>query len=145
MPWTSKVVLGAAVKMPTLLLVASMERVLVSKERPLTPPERVKLVSLANVQASALEVSVSPEASPRVVLPVMEALPLMVKDVPTIAWALRPLEIRSEPAKEEEPVPEKVLVPYVKKLPDTLATPPNEAVPLTSKSELINKSFDAEM
>src|SRR3989344_5005403 len=87
------------------LLVASMERVLGSKERPMTPPERVKLVSLAKVQASALKVIVSPEASPMVVLPVLDMLPLIVKAVPTIAWALRPLEMRREPAKELEPAP----------------------------------------
>src|SRR3989344_2570873 len=97
--------------MPTRLLVASMEKVLVSKDKPLTPPDKVRLVSLAKVQASALAVTVSPLASPRVVVPVIEALPLMVKPVPTMAWALRPLDTRREPAKEDDPVPEKVFVP----------------------------------
>src|SRR3989344_8270291 len=92
--------------MPTRLLAASIERVLVSKERPFTPPERVRLVSLAKVQASALKVIVSPEALPKVVLPVMLVLPLMVNPVPTMAWALKPLETRSEPAKELEAVPD---------------------------------------
>ena len=116
-PWTSNVVWGAVVRIPTRLLVASIERVLVLKERPLTPPDKTKLVSLAKVQEAALAVTVSPEASPKVVLPFTErlpvarALPLIVRAVPTMAWALSPLEIKREPAKEEEPVPEKVLVP----------------------------------
>jgi len=49
------------------------------------------------------------------------------------------------PENEDDPVPEKVLAPYVKKFPETEATPPNEAVPRVSKSPLINKSLLAEM
>ena len=78
MPWTSNTVEGAVVLTPILSFVASIERVLVSKDRPLIPPDKVKLVSLANVQASALEVTVSPVASPKVVLPVILAFPLTV-------------------------------------------------------------------
>lgn len=63
---------GLVVPIPTLSLDASIERVLVSKERPLTPPVKAKLVSLAKVQEAALAVTVSPEASPMVVLPVEE-------------------------------------------------------------------------
>src|SRR3989304_6115154 len=59
--------------------------------------------------------------------------------------ARRPLVMSNEPAKDEEPVPEKVLVPYVKKLPDTDATPPNEAVPLVSRSPEMRRSLDEEM
>ena len=125
--------------MPTLLFWASMERVLVSKEKPLTPPDKVRLVSLANVQASALEVTVSPVASPKVVLPVMEALPLIVRAVPTMAWALRPLEMRREPAKELDPVFTEVNVPEIE------ALPPNETVPLTSRSPEIKTSLDVDM
>ena len=139
MPWTSKVVDGAVVRMPTRLLVASTDKVLVSKERPLTPPDKVKLVSLANVQASALEVRVSPAASPRVVLPVIEALPLIVKAVPTMAAALKPLETRSEPWKELEPVELPVKVPVKVVLPTTprdeprVVAPEMLAVPPTSR------------
>src|SRR3989344_8584407 len=111
-----------------------MDKVLVSKEKPLTPPERVRLVSLAKVQASALAVRVSPLASPRVVLPVIEALPLIVRAVPTMAWALMPLETRREPAKEFDPVLTEVKVPEME------ALPPNDAVPLTSRSPEIKTS-----
>ena len=145
MPWTSKVVEGVVVKMPIRLFVASIDNVFVSKDKPLTPPDKVKLVSLAKVQASALAVRVSPLASPRVVLPVIEALPLIVSPVPTIAWALKPLETRREPAKDDDAVPEKVFVPYVKKLPETEATPPNEAVPLVSRSPEIRRSLVVEI
>lgn len=55
-------------------MLASIESVEVSKERPLSPPVRVTLVSLAKVQAAALEVTVSTEASPKIVLPVEERL-----------------------------------------------------------------------
>src|SRR3989344_8514694 len=81
--------------MPTRLLAASIERVLVSKERPFTPPERVRLVSLAKVQASALKVIVSPEALPKVVLPVMLVLPLMVSPVPTMRSEEHTSELQS--------------------------------------------------
>ena len=60
---------GAVVPMPTLLLVESMESVSVSKDRPFTPPERTRLVSLAYVWVLALKVRVSAKVSPRVVLP----------------------------------------------------------------------------
>ena len=139
MPWTSKVVEGVVVRIPTRLFWASIDKVLVSKEKPLTPPERVRLVSLAKVQASALEVTVSPVASPKVTLPVIEALPLIFNWVPTIAWALRPLEMRREPEKELDPVLTEVKVPEIE------ALPPNDAVPLVSRSPEIRTSLDAEM
>ena len=52
-----------------------------------------------------------------------------------------PLDTSKDPAKLDEPVPEKVFVPYVKKLPDTEATPPNEAVPLVSRSPETKRSL----
>ena len=58
---------------------------------------------------------------------------------------LNPLVMAKLPENEDDPVPEKVLAPYVKKFPETEATPPNEAVPRVSKSPLINKSLLAEM
>ena len=69
---------GAVVPMPTLLLAASMERVSVSKDRPLTPPESTRLVSFAYVWVEALKVRVSANTSPRVVLPLTVRSPSVV-------------------------------------------------------------------
>ena len=81
-PWTSNVVEGAVVKIPTRLFNASIDKVLVSKEKPLTPPVRVRLVSLAKVKASALKVTVSPVASPKVVLPLtLKSVPVVMEPV----------------------------------------------------------------
>lgn len=60
---------GVVVPMPIRALVESTEKVSVLNDKPLTPPDRTKLVSLANVQVAAFEVRVSPLASPIVVLP----------------------------------------------------------------------------
>lgn len=68
-PSTSSCAVGPVVPIPILSFKASIERVEVSNDKPLTPPVKAKLVSLAKVQASALAVTVSPEASPKVVFP----------------------------------------------------------------------------
>ena len=65
---------GPVVPMPTLLLRASIERVVESKESPLAPPVRVKFVSLANVQAPELTVTASAMLSPIVVVPVDDSV-----------------------------------------------------------------------
>ena len=62
-----------------------------------------------------------------------------------LAPALKPFSTSRLPENEDDPAPPNVLVPYVKKLPETEATPPKEAVPLVSRSPEINKSLDAEM
>ena len=123
------------VKIPILLFVESIERALVANDNPLTPPDKVTLVSLVNVQVSALEVTVSPAASPRIVFPVFDIFPLIVRAVPTIALASIPLDTRREPAKELDPVLNALNVP------DILTGPANEPVPLTSRSPDMSKSF----
>src|SRR3989344_1798147 len=114
-PWTSKVVEGAVVRMPIRLLRASTEKVLVSKDKPLAPPDKVKLVSLTKVQASALAVTVSPVASPMVNAPSTPRVPATSKvksgvesPIPTLPALLRVdtykvLDILAGPAKETEP------------------------------------------
>src|SRR3989344_178147 len=52
-----------------------MDKTLVSKDNPLTPPDKMKLVSLAKVQESALAVTVSPVASPIVKAPSIPTVP----------------------------------------------------------------------
>src|SRR3989344_7003536 len=65
--------------------------------------------------------------------------------------ARRPLAMSKEPAKDEEPVPftvkspDMVWSPARLKLPDILAPPPNDAVPLTSRSPEIRRPFAADM
>ena len=105
---------GAVVKMPMRLLVASMERVLVSKERPLTPPERVRLVSLAKVQASLLTVTTSPEASPNMVAPLIRISPPVLME--PVAWT--PLVTSRPPAKELEAVPSTNNWPSISRSPE---------------------------
>jgi len=62
-----------------------------------------------------------------------------------------PLVTFSEPEKEDEPVPLTVRLPPMVwspvrlKLPETLAPPPNDAVPLTSRSPETRTSLLAEM
>jgi len=73
-PTTFRVASGAVVPMPTRWLLESMDKVLVSKDRPLAPPERAKLVSLAKVQAVELIV-VAPVPVEKVLAPVIVVAP----------------------------------------------------------------------
>ena len=80
-PLTVNVVVGEEVPIPMRLLAASIERVLESKFMALTALEVPMAVLLTKVQELALEVTASPEASPRVVDPFIEAAPLRVNVV----------------------------------------------------------------
>ena len=150
----------------------SQSEVLISPVSPLSPkmnrPEVWKLAEMEAVAELRWSTPVMSWLLPVIFPPKVKALickvpveeivfvppPLKVKPPPDVvtriesksAWAARrPLVMSKLPAKEEEPVPEKVFVPYVKKLPDIEATPPKEAVPLVSRSPEISKSLFAEI
>ncbi len=79
---------------PTLLFEASIDKVEVSKANPFTPPVSATLVSTEKVRALALsvgiafKVSVSVVASPRVVLPMIDRLPVNVP-LPVVPASIR--------------------------------------------------------
>ena len=109
---------------------------------PTLPPERtVNFVLTSNKPAGP--VVPIPTLPPTKTKVFAEVLALTERAV--LAPTRRPFEISILPENDVEPVPENVLIPLVKKLPDILATPPNEAVPRVSRSPLINKSLLAEM
>ena len=138
MPNTSKVVSGVKSPIPTLPFsnTANLE---------LEPEAMLNKVAVSPTRwVKAIgEVVPIPTLPPIIFKVLAVAVALTVRAL--LAPARNPLATDSEPAKEEEPVPANVLVPYVKKLPDTLATPPKEAVPLVSKSPLTRRSLEAEM
>ena len=76
-PTTSSFASGTVFPIPTRSFVASMESVSVSIDNPFTPPLNVKFVSLLNVQTSACDVTVSPDASPKIVFPSTERFPVI--------------------------------------------------------------------
>src|SRR3989344_1465515 len=119
------------VEIPTLLLAASTDNVLVSKDKPFTPPDKVKLVSLANVQASALAVTVSPEASPIVKAPSIPKGPATSKRKSGV----------------ESPTPTFPNCPSVdtNNALDILAGPANDTEPFTSRSAVMNRSSEPVM
>ena len=146
MPWTSKVVLGVVVKMPTRLFVESIESVLVSKDSPLTPPDKVRLVSLANVHASALAITVSPLASPKTVLPfTRRSVPVVMEPV---AWT--PLDTSNPPKNEDDPVPftlkfdEILAVPITSRVAEMDTPESNLDLPSTSKAPESKRSLEVE-
>ena len=83
---TSRIAAGAAVPIPTKLLAASIDNVLLSILSPFNPPVSAMVVSFANVHASALAVTVSPEALPSVVLPSVIRLPSISNESSVWSW-----------------------------------------------------------
>ena len=81
------------------------------------PVKKVAPVTLKSPAVDILPVACTPLDTSRepenelepvfelVIVPVIKALPLTVKLVPTIAWALSPLEMRRLPEKELELTP----------------------------------------
>ena len=138
MPNTSKVVSGVKSPIPTLPFsnTANLE---------LEPEAMLNKVAVSPTRwVKAIgEVVPIPTLPPIIFKVLAVAVALTVRAL--LAPARNPLATDSEPAKLDEPVPEKVLVPYVKKLPDIEATPPKEAVPLVSRSPEISKSLFAEI
>ena len=63
-PTTSSFASGAVFPIPILSFVASIDNVSVSIDNPFTPPLKTTFVSLLNVQLSACDVTVSPDALP---------------------------------------------------------------------------------
>src|SRR3990167_4875864 len=96
-------------------------------------------VEAGSISAAAMGPVVPTPTLPPTMFKVL-AVALALTTNALLAPARNPLAIEREPEKDDDPVPEKVLVPYVKKLPDTEATPPNEAVPLVSMSPEMSKS-----
>src|SRR3989344_2060810 len=114
-PWTSKTVEGVVVRIPILLLAASTDKVLVSRDKPLTPPDNTKSVSLVNVHVAALAVTVSAEVSPMMREPDILAVPPTSSVVLVSPPALIPKRLLPVTSKlvETETPPEKVAKPSV--------------------------------
>ena len=74
-PTTSNFASGVVSPIPTRSLVASIERVSVSIERPFVPPLNMIFVSFTNVQLAACDVTSSPDAFPMTVLPSIDKFP----------------------------------------------------------------------
>jgi len=123
-PTTSSLAVGAVVPIPTRSFKASTDRVLVSKERPFTPPDSAKLVSLANVQASAFAVTVSPDASPKTVFPFAVKVPFEVNpDVAVIKPEIVGVAVQEVPVTVKFPPSEVKLLPETVKVLSSVVAP----------------------
>jgi hypothetical protein len=123
-PSTSSLAMGAFVPIPTKLFRASIEKVSVSRDKPFTPPDNAKFVSLAKVQASALAVTVSPDASPKTVFPFAVKVPFDVNpDVAVIKPEIVGVAVQEVPVTVKFPPREVRLLPETVKVLSSVVAP----------------------
>jgi hypothetical protein len=123
-PTISNFAAGAVVPIPILSFKASIDKVSVSNDKPLVPPVKAKLVSLANVHAAAFAVTVSPNASPKTVFPFAVKVPFDVNpDVAVIKPEIVGVAVQAVPVTVRFPPSEVRLLPETVKVLSSVVAP----------------------